>query len=300
MNIRYSPLLRWPRLVVKHFLSALYPLVVKVYPLPRVKSIDETLDELIKHNYSISRYGDSEFLYIIDKLNLPYQKYNPELRRRMIEILVSDLPGHCVGLPIGYQSMDNLIRRSKVTWRSQISWIYPRLRKYLNSEKTYYNASMTRLYVTFQDKSVSASYFEKLMKLWEGRQVLLIEGEKSRLGVGNDLFRSCVSVERILAPAHNAFEKYDELLNEAKKHDRSKLVLIALGPTATVLAFDLAKEGYQALDIGNVDIEYEWYRMGATSKVRIPGKYTSEAVGGRLVGDVDDEDYHRQIIARFL
>ncbi len=300
MNLRYSRWVRWPRLAVKYFLSSIYPLVIKLYPLPRVKTIEQTLDELIEHKYSISRYGDSEFLYVIDKLNLPYQKFNPELRRRMIEILVSDLPGHCVGLPIGYQSMDNLIRRSRITWRSQIAWVYPRLRKYLDLNKTYYNASMTRVYVTFENKSVSALYFRKLMLLWEGKHVLLIEGDKSRLGVGNDLFANCTSVERILAPAHNAFEKYDELLFEAKKHDTSKLVLIALGPTATVLAYDLAKAGYQALDIGNVDIEYEWYRMGATSKVRIPGKYTSEAVGGRIVDDVIDESYHRQIVARFL
>ena len=41
------------------------------------------------------------------------------------------------------------------------------------------------------------------------------------------------------------------------------LILLALGPTATVMAYNLAQKGYQAIDIGHIDIEYEWYRMGA-------------------------------------
>ncbi len=300
MNLRYSRFLRWPRLAVKYCLSFLYPVVIKLYPLPKVKSIEQTLDDIYENSLSISRYGDSEFLYIIDKLNLPYQRYDERLRNRMIEILVSNVPNHCVGLPIGYYSLDNLIKRSKVVWRSQIVWIYPRLQKYLNLNKQYYNASMTRVYVTFEDKSVSKLYFEKLMRLWYNRKVLLIEGDKSRLGVGNDLFSKCLSAERILAPAHHAFEKYDEILKEAQKHSTEKLILIALGPTATVLAYDLAKLGYQALDIGNVDIEYEWYRMGATAKVKIQGKYTSEAAGGRVVEDIQDPAYQRQVIAKIL
>ena len=82
--------------------------------------------------------------------------------------------------------------------------------------------------------------------------------------------------------------------------DREKLVLLALGPTATVMAYDLSHLGFQAIDIGNVDIEYEWYLRGATSKVRIEGKYTSEAVGGRDVEDVPDPVYKSQIIKTFL
>jgi glycosyltransferase family protein len=139
-----------------------------------------------------------------------------------------------------------------------------------------------------------------LMSLWEEREVLLVEGEKSRLGVGNDLFSKAKKVERILAPMHHAFDKYDLLVSEVCKHDTSKLVLIALGPTATVMAADLSGLGYQALDIGNIDIEYEWYLQGAQSKVKIPGKYTSEARNGREVDDVVNELYFSQIISMIL
>jgi glycosyltransferase family protein len=138
------------------------------------------------------------------------------------------------------------------------------------------------------------------MRIWEGRKVLLVEGEKSRLGVGNNLFALATSVERILAPMHHAFDKYDELVSEIIKHDKTKLILIALGPTATVMAADLADLGYQALDIGNIDIEYEWYLRGAQSKIKIPGKYTSEARNGRQVENVVNELYSSQIISKVL
>jgi glycosyltransferase family protein len=299
-SILYDRRFRSLRKISKRVLSSLYPLVRKLYRFPRVESIPDTIAYIYANKASISRYGDSEFLYIIDKISLPYQVYDPELGRRLQEVLVSNEPNHLVGLPIGYHSLHNLIDDSKLFWRSQIVWTYPRLRKYLDVNKTYYNASMTRVYVTFDDKSECPQIFASLMKLWEGRKVLIIEGEKSRLGVGNDLFSRALKVERVLAPMHHAFARYNELIQEARKSDLDTLVLLALGPTATVMAYDLAKAGYQAIDIGNVDIEYEWFLRGATSKVKIPGKYTSEAVGGRNVEDVEDQLYLSQIKARIL
>ncbi len=299
MQVRYSPFFKIPRKIAKYFFSMIYPLVIKLWPLPKVYSIDETLDKIINDKSSICRFGDGEFLFIIDKLNLPFQSYNSILATKMKKILISKEPNILIGLPIGYHSHQNLNVESKLTWRSQISWIYPRLTKYLDLGKQYHNASMTRVYSDYSDKSKSQGYFNKLKKIWKERKVLLIEGEKSRLGVGNDLFDSATSVERILAPKHHAFQVIGQLFDEVVKHDQSKLVLIALGPTATVLAFDLAKIGYQALDIGNVDIEYEWYLRRSSIKEKVKGKYTSEAIGGSTVEDVNDTVYLNEIIKRF-
>ena len=74
--------------------------------------------------------------------------------------------------------------------------------------------------------------------------------------------------------------------------------MIALGPTATILAYDLAKVGYQALDIGHVDVEYEWFRMGALEKVPLANKYVNESLEGREVGELKDLTYQNQIIAK--
>lgn len=300
MNLHYRKAFRIPRKMAKHLLSALYPMVVIIWPLPKVLSIEETIEDILKHRKSIARFGDSEFLYIIDKLNLPYQTYDEALASKLKEILKSDLPQILVGLPSGYHGLHTQDKASRTFWRSQISWIWPRLRPFLKLNKTYANASMSRLYIELADKCQSKRLFEMVMKLWENRKILLIEGEKSRLGVGNDLLEKALSVKRILGPAHHAWKNYEKLLAEALKHDRDHLVLVAMGPTAKPIAFELAKAGYQAIDIGNLDVEYEWFRMGATEKVKIKGKYTSEASGGRIVDDLDDSTYTSQIIAKIL
>ena len=68
-----------------------------------------------------------------------------------------------------------------------------------------------------------------------------------------------------------------------------------LGPTAKVLVKNLSDLGYQAIDIGHIDSEYEWYKMGATHKVKIPNKHTAELDDGE-VSVVEDKKYQSEIL----
>ena len=77
---------------------------------------------------------------------------------------------------------------------------------------------------------------------------------------------------------------------------------MALGPTAKVLVNDLTEDGFQALDLGHIDIEYSWWKMKATQKIPIRGKYNNEArIEGVAVNGVLNEqelnDYKNQIVA---
>ena len=47
---------------------------------------------------------------------------------------------------------------------------------------------------------------------------------------------------------------------------KNVLFLLALGPTAMVLSFNLANLGYQALDLGHMDLQYEYLRREAKGK----------------------------------
>lgn len=62
-----------------------------------------------------------------------------------------------------------------------------------------------------------------------------------------------------MLPKAHAFEHYNEILNEARKESKDKLFIVILGPTATILAYDLAKSGYQALDMGHLAKDYDWF-----------------------------------------
>jgi len=117
------------------------------------------------------------------------------------------------------------------------------------------------------------------------------------------LFDNARSIRRILCPSKDAFDKYDQILDKVLEMSRNgnDLFILALGPTATVMAADLCKAGVQALDMGHMDIEYEWFRMGATRKVPITGKFSNEAVilglaDRTVVGELKDKVYQEQII----
>ena len=124
------------------------------------------------------------------------------------------------------------------------------------------------------------------------------------MGVNNDLFSNAKSIKRIIGPSKNAFNVINEIKYKTEEYARPEdLILIALGPTATILAYELAKDGFQAIDIGHIDIEYEWYLRNANSKIPIPGKYVNEASdkGGNKPDDsIINDEYLSQIICTIV
>lgn len=268
--------------------------------VPVIKTIDETIDDIIGKRLSISRYGDGEFDQI-DGRREGYQEPDCRLSERLKEILVNPVEGHEVGLADIYGDLSHLDDKYADYFRNVLIKYRKDHYKYMDMERTYYNAFVSRIYSEMKDKSLARGWFHKIKKVWEDRDVVVVEGDKTRFGVGNDLLDGALSVQRILCPAKGAFGKYDEILSACLPMQKGSLFLLALGPTATVLAYDLAAQGYQAIDIGHLDIEYEWYLRGIeTYKVAIAGKYTSEVVGGDVVGDVRDASYERQIVNRIM
>lgn len=266
---------------------------------PKVHSIDYTIDYIIQNHCSVSRYGDGEFSVIVGNGN-GFQKYDAKLANKLSYILTSKSDNHIVCIcdvfgNLNFLKDDSIEFNNGLLNTKRIKWI-----KLLSKDKEYYNTFFTRPYNMFRDKSNSARWFSKIKNIWDGEEILLVEGEKSRLGIGNDLFSNAKKIERILCPAENAFDKYDDIVNKVLEQDSGKLVLIALGMTATVLAYDLHKLGYWAIDIGHIDIEYEWFLRGAAKKIAIPNKYVNEVADGHDVGDINDEEYKSQIIARII
>jgi glycosyltransferase family protein len=172
---------------------------------------------------------------------------------------------------------------------------------YISPNKIYYDASFTRFYIDYKNDNNAKRIIPLIKRIWDERDIYIIEGELTRLGMGNNLLDNAKSIHRIIAPPLNAFEKYDEIMAAVKGYaPKSVLILIALGMTATCLAYDLSKEGYQAIDIGHVDIEYEWFLMRSPKRVAIKNKYVSES-NERFISDgIKDELYNSQIVARVL
>lgn len=265
-----------------------------------IASPEETIDKIVEDKCSIARFGDGEF-DMIRGTGMNYQKYNPVLARRLNEVLNSNEEGLLIGINnvIDLRYAENYVDFARNFWKG---WLHDnkfKLLEILSKNKQYYSSNITRFYIDYEDKSGVGEYVKKLKKIWNNQDVVIVEGEQSRLGVGNDLFDNMKSIQRIICPSENAFEHYEKILQEILKIDKNKMIMIALGPTATILAYDLYKMGYRAIDIGHVDIEYEWFLRKATKKIKIETKYVTEVQDGREnIQNIKDEKYEKEIIAR--
>lgn len=268
----------------------------------KIANPDETVSELISKSKSITRFGDGEFDFIYGK-GMNYQKYDKKLANRLQEVLNSNEEDLLIGIPdaVNVEYLELYTGPAIDFWPDWINKFKFRLVKLLDRNKQYYSTQITRFYMDYKDKSNKQEYVDKIKKIWNNKEVVVIEGEQSRLGVGNDLFDNVKLLQRIICPSENAFEKYNGILEEALKIDKGKLLLLALGPTATVLAYDLYKKGYRVIDIGHIDIEYEWFLMKATSKVKVKAKYVTEVKDGRVnIDNIEDKKYESEIIGRIV
>ncbi len=268
--------------------------------LPKICTVEETCEKIIHDKASISRYGDGEFQIILGAAKDVYQDDDAQLSERLIQILHSNVEGHIVALADDYGCMSEFCKESKDCIRRYMTKEKRKQHyQYIDMQKQYYNAYISRPYVIYPHdaREQANNRFLHLKKIWNGQSILFVEGEYTRMGVGNDLFSNARFIQRILAPNKNAFSVYEEILEAILEVGKNKLILIALGPTATVLAYDLAKRGYWAVDIGHLDLEYEWFLKGEGHSF-IPNKYNNEVPGNTEVEDIFDEDYERSIINR--
>lgn len=268
----------------------------------KIKTPEETLDKIINENCSIARLGDGEF-NLIYGIGIRYQKANEELGKRLKQILKSNeeklLIGISNALDFNYLKYYNDFANN--FWRGWLNKNKFKVLQLLSKKKQYYSSQISRFYIDYEDKSKVGEYVVKLKKLWDKQDVLIVEGEYSRLGVGNDLFDNMNSIQRIICPSENAFDEYEKIFQEILKYGKNKMIILALGPTATVLAYDLYKSGYRAIDIGHVDIEYEWFLRKATGKIKIETKYVNEVKDGeKNIQNIHDEKYESEIVSRIL
>ena len=264
-----------------------------------VMSIDETLDELLKTEKSLIRFGDGEF-NIMNGYNIAFQEYNEELARGMKEILLTaNQEEMLLCMPEVFKAFKEefpLDYNSEIFWKKQLDRYADFFKEYCQS-KIYGSAFISRPYIYNKDKSCAQSQFEKIKQLFEGEELLIVEGATSRSGVGNDLFDGAKSIKRIICPSHNAFDKIQEIKEEILEHSEGRLILLMLGPIAKVLAYQLSQLGHRALDFGHIDSEYEWMKMGAETKVQLKHKHTAEFNFDQGIEFIEDEDYNSQIVA---
>lgn len=294
-------------IIIKTFVDTLAGRVVTAESEPiyvagnkkvNIMGILETLEYVRDKRISVARFGDGEIKQMCG-VSIGYQEYNEELARRLKQVItMPDNDKLLVCLPDIFEKMDRYKAIVDLAWKQHLRWHQDVWAEIVTGEKYYGNAFISRPYMDLADKSMCGKYFHSIKELFKDKDILIVEGFYSRSGVGNDLFEGARSIERIICPSRNAYSKYEVILDTVRKHGMDKLILIMLGPAAKVLAYDLALEGYWAVDIGHIDSEYEWYKMGAVDRIRIGHKHTAESeFADEHIVLQNDDTYAGEIVA---
>lgn len=276
------------------------------FVLTRKPAVDFVCDEdairLIKEEgCSLSRFGDGEFRWMQDLDGFAsFQKGSSELARALNRVFTERNDRILIGIPRPMIDNRHCTRLAKYYWNKftcrHIGW----LRDSIPLDKRYVDTNITRPYIDYKKKESAKYRFDQVKSIWENRDVLIVEGRQTKFGVGNDLLHSCRSVKRVICPAVDAFDVYDEIVSNVLKYAaNTDLILLSLGPTASVLAYDLTLLGYQAVDIGHFDVEYEWFLRGATGKIPIKGKYVNEC-NDYGDGSLDNLPFYRESVVALV
>lgn len=271
-----------------------------LFPNIHVFSIEDTMKEIIKNKVSVSRFGDGEFKWIYGIFQNSFQDDNEQLGKKLKQVIQKPKKNCLICIPPIFDGINQFTSDAAFFWKKHYIKYFNQWAKLLNTKVKYYNANITRPYMEYKDKSKSKKIFNYWKEIFNNRNLLIVEGVYTRFGVGNDFLRNAASVNRIICPSNNAFQKIDTIekkIKEEYKKIENPLVLVALGPTATIIAYDLCDKGMQIIDIGHADIEYEWFLKKARTKISIKNKFVNEA--GDNVNDfgiIQDPIYNSEIV----
>lgn len=242
--------------------------VLKMKHPVRVMSVDETIDELLNTEKSLVRFGDGEIVMMRGRA-LKFQKEDEALASRLREIIRYKDDGLMVSVQDIFGDLSMYIPASRRFWKDHLLAYRKYYDMWLDPDRVYASTSFSRCYATIQDRSQSPGWFEKIKRIWKDRRVVVVEGERSFTGVGNDLLSEALEVRRIIGPASQAYAAYDRILEACRRMPKDRLMLLAIGPSAKPLAEDLFHDGYRVIDIGHLNMEYNWFLAGVEDKGHI-------------------------------
>lgn len=264
----------------------------------------ESLKRINLEHLSVGRFGDGEMRIIFQHKGIGFQKFDPELATNLLKSAnASDK--YVIGIPHGFISTKNDNLRTSVFWWKYVFENRKQIKDLTNQAKTklFFDASFSRTITELKHINTVDMVIQEVKNIWLNRTVIIIEGEQTRFGIGNDLFDNALDVKRIIGPAENAYDFVDKLektVVELSQKLIDPIILIALGPTATVLSYRISKLGIQAIDIGHFDLQYEYYLKGYRHRVKVSNKYDNEMGNISQEESFNDLSYKNQIYKQFF
>lgn len=225
---------------------------------PVQMNMSDTLEAICNQRLSMARYGDGELMLMANLDHaLRFQRNSDALRRELIAAINPDwcAPGRVlVTLPPPF--------RGQLHWIGAWIMSWPTLKPLIDPARRYGHTLITRPMFFRKEGAAGTAQWRRV---WQGRRVLVVTGKGSRFDLVPALFDTAGKVDFLYSAPEHAFDERDAILKDVLEHaDEDTLVLLSLGPTATVLAHRIAAAGIQALDIGHISASYNHvYAKGA-------------------------------------
>lgn len=211
---------------------------------PTVLSEDATIEMALKGR-SLTRYGDGELRLALTGTASAQRVRHTKLVQELRNILIKPQKA-LVCIPNAMQGP------------KQENWKKYTENKFISMyRQPVYGSS----FITRPDSAPwinRPDYWSRVRDLWRKRDVVLCIGTDKSL-TPDIIVRDAKSVQTVRGPDVDAYRVIDELEDQIMRYDG--VVILCLGPTATVLAARLADKGRQALDLGHVGMFMK--RLGA-------------------------------------
>lgn len=209
-------------------------------------SMLDTLSRIVDERMSFARFGDGEIrLMMREEFNLRFQKNAPGLKADLAKVFRMGRSDLLIGMPH---------RFANAMWGSVFAENWAGIRPHIERTDAFGDSHVSRpiFFDFYQQAAVDA-----WRRVWEGRNALIVAGRGSRFELIDALFDNLGETALVEGAPRNAYVELESITQDVVANlDGKDLVLIALGPTGTLLAARLAVLGVQAIDIGHIAASY--------------------------------------------
>ena len=219
----------------------------------------ETMLEIYNNKYSICRFGDGEIYHLFQtksKYKSGGQICSKIFQNKLEKVLTNTNKNILIGFSGHFSNKEfcDLNYKNQILSECSIKFFNEYKLKLKNKYpflflKKIYSAEITRL----SQLNNYLPIIEIFDKMFSENNCVFIGNIKNINIIKSKFINKFKNIEFIEGPNLNAFNNYDDILNKINNIDeiKTKLILISLGPTSTILCYDLALQGNWTIDTGH-------------------------------------------------
>lgn len=108
----------------------------------------------------------------------------------------------------------------------------------------------------FKIKSKSDIRYSAFQNILSDENVVLVISENGLVNPYHEIFSFSKTIHYVFCPSIHSHKSWEEILLNCKQYPQNHLFILSAGFLSKIIAFELSKLGYWAIDIGAVPVLY--------------------------------------------